>query len=371
MHLLNQGWVRSVIVLLVMVAFVFPADARRKKKRKKKKPAPVAEPAPAPVEPEEPAPPPPPPEPPAPWAVGVNQAQQDIAQRLLGEGNDLFLKSKFKEASEKYEEAIASWDHPAIRFNLVRSLINLGRPVAAYTNLELALKYGRAPLQNDIYSEAITYKKLLLGQIASLEVACDNANTKVSLDGKSMLECPGKQSTMLVPGSHQVVARAPGFLVFTEDIVLLPGKENSVSVRMIAMSEAAITVRRWKRWKPWAVAGAGVAVAGIGGLLQLKAQADYDSYGEEIARSCGDTGCLPADIPGPVTDLEARAGLENKIAIGAFATGGALLVTGVVMLIMNSPKTVMPDDVEVSEEKTALVPIFSPGSAGLGLVTRF
>jgi hypothetical protein len=40
-------------------------------------------------------------------------------------------------------------------------------------------------------------------------------------------------------------------------------------------------------------------------------------------------------------------------------------------LIMNSPKTVMPDNVEVSEEKTSFVPLLSPGSAGLGLLTRF
>src|SRR6185312_506210 len=80
-----------------------------------------------------------------PWAVGVSDAQKAQAQKILEEGNQLFLKKDYAQALDKYKAAVAVWDHPAIRFNIVRCLIQLDRPVDASDNLALALKYGAAP----------------------------------------------------------------------------------------------------------------------------------------------------------------------------------------------------------------------------------
>jgi tetratricopeptide (TPR) repeat protein len=369
------GWLVTAVVGLLIMSLAAPADARRKKKKKDKKKAPIEEAVPEEEPPPPPEEPPAPPPPPAPWAEGVSTAQQDLAQQLLGEGNDLFLVNKYKEAAAKYEEAVKSWDHPAIRFNLVRALINLGRPVEANANLKLALRYGKDPLQEHVYAEALMYQKLLLGQIAKLEVTCDEAGAKVTLDGQTLMECPGKETRMLTPGSHQVVAEKASYLTFTKEMVLLGGKDSTMAVEMVSMQDASIQVRRWKSWKPWAVAGGGFLVAGIGGLLQLKAKSDFDTYGEDIAASCGDRGCYPEDISQTVKNLESTARLENRVAIGAFIAGGALVVTGVVMLIMNSPKTVVPDDLAATkkgEKSTLIVPTVSPsGDAGLSVLMRF
>ncbi len=58
-----------------------------------------------------------------PWAAGVTDQQKAEAKTHLDEGNALFLKKSYKEALEAYRLAIKSWDHPAIRFNIVRCLI--------------------------------------------------------------------------------------------------------------------------------------------------------------------------------------------------------------------------------------------------------
>ncbi|HEY0252144.1 MAG TPA: hypothetical protein VGC41_11495 [Kofleriaceae bacterium] len=79
-----------------------------------------------------------------PWAVGVTAEQKTAAQKLLEEGNALFLKKDYAPALEKYREATTKWDHPAIRFNMVRCEIQLNENVEASDDLALALKYGAA-----------------------------------------------------------------------------------------------------------------------------------------------------------------------------------------------------------------------------------
>ena len=78
------------------------------------------------------------------------------------------MSDKHREALAKYEDAVAVWDHPAIRFNMVRALIALDRPLEAYENLEKALAYGKDPLEDQVYSEAQNYQRLLEGLVDRL-----------------------------------------------------------------------------------------------------------------------------------------------------------------------------------------------------------
>ncbi|MDB4956155.1 MAG: hypothetical protein JWO36_3724, partial [Myxococcales bacterium] len=96
-----------------------------------------------------------------PWAAGVSDAHKKSAKTLLDSGNVLFLGHDYVAALEQYKQAVAAWDHPAIRFNIVRCLIQLDRSLDAFDNLQLALKYGAAPLEAAVYNEALAYQKLL------------------------------------------------------------------------------------------------------------------------------------------------------------------------------------------------------------------
>src|SRR5262249_1746348 len=53
-----------------------------------------------------------------PWGEGVTDDRKALAQSKLEAGNALFLEKKYGEALERYREALAAWDHPAIRFNV-------------------------------------------------------------------------------------------------------------------------------------------------------------------------------------------------------------------------------------------------------------
>jgi hypothetical protein len=272
-----------------------------------------------------------------PWAVGVSDAQKAEAQKLLEEGNALFLEKKYADALQKYQAATKVWDHPAIRFNIVRCLIQLDRPVEASDNLALALKYGSAPMDELVYSEALNYQKLLANQIGELDVRCEQAGVALTLDGQKLMTCPGKEHRRLAPGEHQIVGSKDGFLTKTTEVIVLGGKAQDTTVALVPLSKAAKVVHRWPAWQPWAVFGGGLALAGLGGLIQLQAISNRDEYDKTVARDCAVNGCAPGQIDMGLLNTATR---DNHIAIAVMSVGAAAAITGGVMLVMNRGRTV-------------------------------
>jgi hypothetical protein len=145
--------------------------------------------------------------------------------------------------------------------------------------------------------------------------------------------------------------------------MLMPGATEPIDVSLQSIQQATRTRTRWKTWKPWAVAGGGVAFAGLGLLLDLQASSDMDTYEAQVASLCADDGCQPGELS---TSFESRALLENKIAIGMMAVGAAVVVTGVTMVIMNRPQAYMPEG-----NRPMVTPTVTPGGAGVAVSGRF
>lgn len=276
-----------------------------------------------------------------PWAAGVTEAQKDEAQGMLEQGNALFLEKKYAEALEVYRRADAVWDHPSIRFNMVRCLIQLDRPAEASENLERALKYGSAPLEPSVYEEALAYQKLLANEIAELDVRCTQTGARITLDGQELGLCPLEQKRSVTPGSHQVVGTAAGYVPRTYDVVVVGGAHDRVDVSLESVASAAKIVHRWATWKPWAVFGAGVATTALGIGLQLKASSDMTSYKQQLASECANVGCSPAQAAS-LAPLRSSALLENHLAVALIPLGIAAAVGGGVMLYLNRPHAVYP-----------------------------
>ena len=299
-----------------------------------------------------------------PWGKGTTKAQRREARRLLSQGNELFLQKRFREALERYESGISAWDHPAIRFNMVRAYINLDRPLEAYENLEHALRYGAAPLKAEVYEEALNYRRLLEAQIGLLGVECKQDGVSVSVDGKPFLECPGKRSIRTRPGQHQLVGQKPQHLTHTEDVLLLPGQEKEVFVRLSDIEGAMVETRRWAAWKPWAVAGAGALVAGIGALLRSSAVSSMDTFATDVARLCP-RGCVedPALatetvplLPESIAGQRDAAQRTNTIAVSAIAVGSTALLTGLVGVFLNTPRLELPEHLKAQSEPVYAAP---------------
>jgi hypothetical protein len=307
-----------------------------------------------------------------PWSQGVSDENKAKAQVLLDAGNQLFVDNRFAEALEKYQAAVALWDHPAIRFNIVRALIGLDRPVEAAENLEQSLRYGKAPLTDAIYAEARAYQKLLAGQIANVQISCAQSGAKISLDGATFLDaCPGTKRARLRPGKHLVVGELAGHLTKTLEVLALPAQEESIDVKLIDLSHATVSRRHWDVWKPWAIAGGGAALAALGGLLQWRAAADMDQYEATLALECP-AGCDPGEVSPSTGRLESRAVVENRIAIGAMITGGAVAAAGIALVVLNRPREVLDDAMYRREaERTSVTALISDQAIGVGVRGAF
>jgi hypothetical protein len=298
-----------------------------------------------------------------PWAENVSQEQQEQALQLFEEGNKLFEDSQHTAALAKYRQALKSWDHPAIRYNAATALIQLDQPLGAYENLERALRYGEAPFTAENYQQALTYRKLLRGQLAEVKITCAEQNAEVTLDGQALFVSPGEATRWLLPGAHQLVARKVGFLTETRSLNLLPGKPQ---VEQLSLQEIRSlppkTVRRWATWKPWAVLGAGAVLALAGVPVILDARSNADAFDAEVARSCP-MGCVAGDLPQTALDARDRSHVENIVAVSLFAVGGALLAGGTTMLILNQPR-VVPEE---APARVSVAPLLGRGSVGLSL----
>ena len=305
-----------------------------------------------------------------PWAAGVSAEKQAEALRLFREGNEAFEQGRYAQALSAYRNAIGFWNHPGIQFNMAVALIQLDQPLPAYESLMQALRYGDAALEPQLFAQASTYKKLLLGQLAQLKVGCSEPDARVFLDGKELLTGPGEAKKVLLPGNHQIVASKPGFLTTPRSFTLVAGKESVETIELISIKQLARTERRWKTWKPWALIGGGVAVAALGVMLNLDARSGIESYDASVARICPQ-GC-PSDDPrlAQARDVESNARLEHGFGVSFMVTGGLVAAGGVVMLVLNQPRLVEERRPSLAS-RWRLEPSVGAGTAGLLLRGSF
>ena len=278
-------------------------------------------------------------EPEEPWRVGVTDDQMARAKQVLDEATELFVAHRYPEALERFRAALAIWDHPALRFDIVRCLIQLDRPLEAADNLEHALAYGKAALPGTTYEQALEFQKLLANQIGVLAVHCREPEVAIRLDGRELGRCPLEQTIRVAPGDHFVVGSKRGFLTETRTAEVFGGKRAEVTISPVPLAKAAIEVRQWHAAIPWSVLGAGLAVAGVGGLLRLQATDDMAAYDTAIRLDCRTTGCSPTMVD---RELNVRARHENEAAIGIASVGAAAAVVGGVLLYLNRAHTIYP-----------------------------
>jgi hypothetical protein len=167
----------------------------------------------------------------------------------------------------------------------------------------------------------------------------------LSLDAQSIGPCPTAKAMRVKPGAHQLIAEKKGFVPRTMRVVVVGGTEEKADIELQTLSQGAHVVHRFSTWKPWAVFGGGLLVTGVGGLVELTASNDMDSYDNAIDSRCS-VGCKKDEISSQ-QHIKDRAKLENKIAIGVMSVGAAVTVAGAVMLVLNRGQTVYEQEPHV------------------------
>jgi tetratricopeptide (TPR) repeat protein len=301
-----------------------------------------------------------------PWGQGVPDADRDRAIAIFLEANVLLEDTLFGRAAAKYEEALKLWDHPAFHYNLALARIHLDQPIAAYENLEQAVRYGPEPLNSqDRYEHARRYLELLRNQLAHVEVTCDEPGAKVTLDGKPLFTAPGRQQVLVLPGGHQIVASAPDRIPVTEQPVLAPGQQATVAL-VLQRPARTVTERYMPAWIPWASLGLGAAVLGVGGYFDRASNRSLTAFDGLVTERCP-RGCTPEIAP-ELAPRHASAERERHAALGFYLAGGVVLAGSAALLYINRERVVSR---ATDESSVSFQPWLAPDSAGIAAQGRF
>ena len=276
-----------------------------------------------------------------PWAANVSAADQQQALGLYNDGNQLFDDGAYGKALEKYQAALAIWDHPKIHYNAAVCLINLDRTVEAYEELQRALKYGPAPFDAAMYQQAQTYEHLLSGKVAELELQLKQDGAEVSVDGKVVLAKPGTTSVHVLAGEpHKLVAEKQSYETQTKELRLSPGEKTTLVIELHLLPSNGRLERRWAKWKPWAILVGGGAVAIAGGALAIKGYYDVKGYDDEVSRLWAKDMTVPPMPAQSFVDQKNGGVTFGHIGVPMAIAGGAIAATGFVMILMNQPHLV-------------------------------
>lgn len=305
-----------------------------------------------------------------PWNRGVPGERREAARALFLEGNRLFKVPLFTRAAEKYTAALSQWKHPAFYFNLALAQVNLGQDVEAHESLEQALRYGEEPLGPEQFQEAKKQLQEVERQLGRIRVTCQTQGADVTLDGATLFTGPGRYEGWVKARDHEITAKKPDYLAQARRVTVSPGKLQEVDLRLVTLSEAADTGRRWAVWKPWSVVVTGAAIAAGGAVLHALAAREFDDYDKQFR----DLPCAKADPPRclkgdtEVKDLNGQLKLarrEQAIAVGSYIAGGSLIATGVVLLYLNRPRLLEQGAPISSARRVTVVPVLSGGMFGI------
>lgn len=299
-----------------------------------------------------------------PWANGVSEEAQSHAQQLFAEGNEFLDNLGFAPAAAKFRQAIESWAHPAIQYNLAIALIKLDQPIDAYQTINQALRYGTAPLDAEQYQQALNYRQLLRNQIGEVELNCAQDGVEVKLDGKPVVSGSKAARTLLLVGEHQLVASKQGHRTVTRSLLVSSNATLKVRLQLFTEEQLTGSKRYWKSWQPWVVvaSGAGIMLAG-GALHYFGARANIASFDDQLASDCP-VGCHDTEASSPSALL--RTGeLQQKFAWGSYVVGGLVAAVGIAGVVINLPRQVPLDR---RSEETRITVGLSPLSSGGGLL---
>jgi len=295
-----------------------------------------------------------------PWYQQSNPDDRERARALFVQARYQHKQLLRREAMELYEQALALWDNPDIRWNLALVLDDTGDYVRAHEQLEAALRWGAALGTERLREVQDQIRALETRRLARIYADSTEPGANVKLDGRPWFQGAGRHSILVLPGTHYIASTKPGYFPITVEMPVDAGEWYRVTLRMTA--DRLIETRRWEVWKPWSVFAAGIAAAAVGAGLEIEAFANRDRA-RAIADGCHTLACSPHFMT--VYD---RARTEDQIAFGAFAAGGIAVAVGLALAWLNQPHAHRTEAVSSPVE---FIPTVSRSEADLSALFRF
>ncbi len=291
---------------------------------------------------------------PAALAQGQPQAENVAAARTLGiQGIQLADAGNCKDAVEKLARAASLYHAPTILGRLGECQVQVGQVVLGTENLNRVVREQLAASAPKAFRDAQERARGVLSaalpKIARLTVKVEpaDANVQVTVAGTPIPPALLGIERPTDPGTHEVVASAPGYLEQRASITLAEGGQQELSLLLVkdpnaavaAASPAAPAAAQPSTSAPAApprdvapkksntlayvalgVGGAGMVVGGVTGFLALGKKGDLK-------------GCVETRCPSNQADTLDSAKTMATVSTVGFAVGFVGVGVGVVLLL--------------------------------------
>lgn len=293
-------------------------------------------------------------------ASGPSAADLESARALYKEGRELRAAGHLKEAIDKLKAAHALGRTPVTGIELARAHLDAAHLADAR---EIALDVARIPVATDeteksaqARQDAAALAERLKARIPTLVTRIvtatkSSADLFLTIDGARVPEAAVTAPHKLNPGTHELRAHYEGGDEVRATVVLLEGETQKVE---LAPPPPKVTVKRGasesqKTMAPvyvaFGVAGAGVVVGTIAGLVTLSDTKDLEN---QCQANAGRYGCPP-----PLWGKLDEASMLGTISTIGFVVAGAAAAFGLGWWIF------------APEGKAAVQPVVGLGTLGV------
>ena len=182
--------------------------------------------------------------------LATSSAELAAARRLFHEAVRLEQDSRWELAASKLRDALAVKETPGLRFHLAHCQEQLGQLVEALANYDQAQELIAAgatapdvqallePARSKLETRMPSLLLVAPAGIEQLEVELNSKAVPSSLIGRPVPMNPAK---------YRVLARAPGYREFDQEVLVIEGERRTVQIDMVRLPESPALTQRQSR----------------------------------------------------------------------------------------------------------------------------
>lgn len=312
--------------------------------------------------------------------AALAQTPEDIAtaRQLMLDGYAAIDAKDFTKAVDLFKRADALYHAPTISLGLARAYAALGKLVAAQEAYSKTAHETVPANASAAFTKAVADAQAELGVISPRVPGVvinvkGPADAKVTLDGNPVPNAALGVRRAVDPGTHVIKVSAPGHFAGEAKVTVAEGKVETVTVEIKPDPNAPkgpvapppppdkggraepppppapppSTLPKTLGFVGLGVGGAGLILGAVTGGLAL-------SKHSALVTACGADGhCAPSQKAALESDVSAYKTM-GTLSTAGFIAGGALAVTGVVLLV-TAPK---------AQKTGSITPLIGPGFFG-------
>jgi hypothetical protein len=279
-----------------------------------------------------------------PSSEGAAEARRSEARTKFEAGVNAYREHRYADAVQAFQQADALEPSAALSFNIARAFTRLDNvPAALRWYRDFLRRSPQAPNAAEVQASVNQLSATLAERgVQQISVLSTPSDAKVLIDGQAVGVTPF--TAEIAPGAHHVSLSLAGYREQTADFVLAARTPQDVALRLeplgpsaakpvgsAAPAEAlrlkpALATDHEHRFGavPWVVLGAGAASM-MGAL------------GFELARRSAESAAKSASQLEYKQHFDAMESRQTTARV-FLGVGGALLITGGVLVILNTPR---------------------------------